>query len=380
MNLTTQHIFNPVPGAFVANRVTGGGSVQPLPPPRIPEPFLRAYVATGAPSADISSGALCAFDEVTRDIPADNLRYLLGGISSGAFEFSYPGVYLLQYSAAIEVNTGGATSHETESNTGKTLIRAGGTEIESSAGYFGAEQKPNLKGFLKKDNEDPWSPTVDLTDLVTYTAVITPVPVVDGETLPTLTVANASDALINVQVEYGGFTNFGACGTYGVNTSGGTPGYVDVPCISGVDPDISPAVTITDGSNAVSSVTLNDVSAIDVLPATCLEMDGRLKATADADTSADFAVSTDGVSVVTTGGGGITGSVKGTASGSALIFVEYNSSNELKIKLGSGYVNPTVDVFGSRDGTGGRPITCVNVSLSILRISGPRPTEAWSSP
>ena len=378
MNPTNQHFLSPSPGALITNKIasaTGSATVQPLPPPRFPEPFLRAYVANGAPGADVSSGAVCAFDEVTRDIPASNLRYLLGGIEDGSFRFSYPGVYMLQYSAAIEVNLGGASTHETESNTAKTLIRAGGTEIETSAGYFGAEQKMNLSGFLKKDNEEPWAPTVDLKDLVTYTQPITAIPVVDGETLPSVT-SDPSDAISAVSVAYGGVLDetFGVGGTYIVDG-----GAIDVGFASGLDPTGTPSATTTP-SNAVTNVTLSDVVAVDVLPETCLEDDNRLKATADFDTSRDFAVNPDGVAVVTTGGGGITGSVKGTASGMALVFVEYDSSNVLKINLSGTMVDPTVDVFGSRDGTGGRPITCVNVSLSILRISGPRPTSAWESP
>jgi len=316
----------------------------------------RIYVLTASSPTTVSGGGDVAFDAIEYDIPSDQSTFLMGILDSGAFTFQTTGTFQLVYSAIVSVDIGGATSTDTTANTVKTFLGIGGTDATRTEARFSALQKPNFKDFLKVAEGETLTLETDLSGLTMVSGVASTATVLDGTTQPTLTLTAESTALSGVTVEYGAIVP---------HTHQESDENVDH-----VNPGVSPIVTPTMDSDALSDVTINTIITATVVTSSILDGEGRIAVTQ--------AEGTDPIPVDDTAPGypdqlpdGLpTGTMFGTTSGAALIKVTRDELGDYYIEYnGTTGLPPSVSLKGGRHGGGSRPLTVESATLVITKIS-----------
>jgi len=303
-----------------------------------------AGVGSGETRTDVSGGTVMPVDAVKFNFDSiDSSGSIFLAIDSGALKFTKPGTYLVTYSAGIEAEVRQAIAIKPGVGAeGEFFLRAGEQKMLGTSGFVTACEIPNLTGLIRlNEGETELILDTDLTGAHVTSETLTALPVFkDPSSAPTMTVVT------ELTVDAG----FGACG----ELEGG-----QVVCRSGVeggtngdtfDPDLPP-------ENLGNAIDFDALETAGVISST-ITQDATDITTANATPLTDDDTNPDGV--------GIT--VKGTASGSAIVtVVREETTMEMKIDVGGTLYAPKIDVFGQRNAGRGN-VYGVNLTLSVLKL------------
>lgn len=133
-------------------------------------PESRCYVITSETATPLPG--VVVMDDITYDIDPDYTASLLGTLSAGVFTFTKPGLFLLSYTASVEMDLSGATTPTPGHVVCTGELRLGGVSLASTASATSAPLTPNFDGFIKWDGTEG-QVKLSMADLVVESPVLT---------------------------------------------------------------------------------------------------------------------------------------------------------------------------------------------------------------
>ena len=374
-----------ITGPGLLSRVTSQGTViymAPQPTKRTKKD--RAAYACGASGSDITAGAVCGVDTLVSDnapgtAPEVIAASAIVSVSGGALTFLQTGLYLVSYTASLELEAKLAETHIPAAVNAKTTLRAGGADVEGTEGFASQLQIPNFKGFVTAPIGGI-EQSVSLAGVKASTEVLPVLPaIVNPDTLVAKSVAGLGDD-DTISFSYSTTTDV-------VSASGSSPtdNTLFLVWMDEVNPGSDSNLTLAPIETNLAPVDvvpypIPSENQADVIDFETLGGDLILRTTIDATGQPeDWDQVTSNLEV--TDEYTVTGVVgKFTTSGQALIRVIMARSPgdppeaDPTIKIlgldGTSILSPTLDVFGTCESDGDvGSATCVGVSILIHSIS-----------
>lgn len=132
---------------------------------------IRAISGYGTASVDVTAGALCSITDFRKDFDDTHITALdFATVTANLITLSRPGYYLVTYHTVLFIDIVEAATVNPSATVGKTILKVDSLELTGTQGFVTAQEIPNLNGFVKCDDEDPFLVQIDLSGANTSSA------------------------------------------------------------------------------------------------------------------------------------------------------------------------------------------------------------------